>query len=360
MTISNSQPTFRTRTNESLRKCNHSRFTEFEDHMIVTMVDEYKKAGDRIRWGCIASKLSNKTGSDVSHRWNNVLNPDLVKGSWTPKEDLIIIDWVKEHGPVKWNLLQQTCMPHRSGKQVRERWVNIISPSIEANSISAVENVLKKKSGIQITDEQNNEQNEEGNDNANENQRISDSKIKNANVKREESVFQLKRPISCMPWTKEEDDLLMNLYDEFGPKWKKMSFLINGRSENSIKNRFQSIKRKCTRISEGKLPIFKRGRKSKLTKLIDRSLLMMQNNEAKFRSVSLNNDFNDHENEKNISLELFEDLEMNFKEDVSSTKNIFSPSPESLSVCSQPVFHDYISEMFLMPGKSINTLYDDL
>lgn len=40
------------------------------------------------------------------------------------------------------------------------------------------------------------------------------------------------------PWTKEEDNQLISLYEEMGPKWTKMIENLPGRSANDIKNRW--------------------------------------------------------------------------------------------------------------------------
>lgn len=45
-------------------------------------------------------------------------------------------------------------------------------------------------------------------------------------------------------WSKEEDDLILFLYDKFGPNWVKMSSYFNDRSNIDIKNHFSSIMRK--------------------------------------------------------------------------------------------------------------------
>ena len=42
------------------------------------------------------------------------------------------------------------------------------------------------------------------------------------------------------PWTPEEDQLLIKLYMELGPKWAEMSKSFPGRSDNSIKNRYNT------------------------------------------------------------------------------------------------------------------------
>ena len=45
-------------------------------------------------------------------------------------------------------------------------------------------------------------------------------------------------------WTTEEDFLIMHFYEKYNGSWKKIIYLFNGRSENSIKNRFFSQLRK--------------------------------------------------------------------------------------------------------------------
>lgn len=40
------------------------------------------------------------------------------------------------------------------------------------------------------------------------------------------------------PWSAEEDQLLLIKYQELGPKWTRMAQFFNGRSPNSIKNRW--------------------------------------------------------------------------------------------------------------------------
>lgn len=298
MSISNSQQIFRTRTNESLRKCKQSKFTKLEDDIIKRMVKEYDSLGEKIRWSEIANMLTNKTGSDVSHRWNSVLNPILIKGNWTPEEDLTIIRWAKQHGPAKWTLLQNTHLPHRCGKQIRERWVNILFPSIQTRGVDEVENMLKK----------------DDNDNEYE-----------YHIKKRKESISSSQPIGNSQWTKDEDELIYELYNSIGPKWKQISSLLKGRSENSVKNRWHSIKNQHFRILEGKDPIMKRGPKRKSLNndmTIDRSLLMMKNNEDKFSTLP--------DTENDIHINFFDDIDLHCKENASSFKDYFLLSPTSI------------------------------
>ena len=51
-------------------------------------------------------------------------------GPWSLKEDQLLISLVESFGPSKWNYIS-TFLPGRIGKQCRERWCNILDPSLE-------------------------------------------------------------------------------------------------------------------------------------------------------------------------------------------------------------------------------------
>lgn len=64
------------------------------------------------------------------HRWQKVLNPNLVKGPWTKEEDEIVIKLVDKNGPRNWSKIAEY-LPGRIGKQCRERWHNHLNPEIK-------------------------------------------------------------------------------------------------------------------------------------------------------------------------------------------------------------------------------------
>ena len=43
------------------------------------------------------------------------------------------------------------------------------------------------------------------------------------------------------PWTSEEDYILLSKILEVGMKWSEISKFLNGRTENSVKNRYKSL-----------------------------------------------------------------------------------------------------------------------
>eukprot|EP01119_Soliformovum_irregulare_P001240 TRINITY_DN10965_c0_g1_i1.p1 TRINITY_DN10965_c0_g1~~TRINITY_DN10965_c0_g1_i1.p1 ORF type:complete len:429 (+),score=96.39 TRINITY_DN10965_c0_g1_i1:126-1412(+) len=95
--------------------------------------DEKLREGIQIHggksWKKIAEYLGNRTHTQCLHRWQKVLNPELVKGAWTHQEDELLRDLVLRHGPKNWSLIA-THVEGRIGKQCRERWFNHMDPSI--------------------------------------------------------------------------------------------------------------------------------------------------------------------------------------------------------------------------------------
>ena len=190
--LSSKAPT-RARTRVST-KTSQTSWTEDEDSLLSKIM----ASGAQITAEVVSQNFPDKTQQQVLDRWNKVLNPELIKGSWTTREDEIITQWVNEHGPRNWSALAQT-LPGRLGKQCRERWVNNLSPDL---------------------------------------------------------IHQ--------PWTEEEDKLLIEHQQKWGNKWAKIASLLPGRTDNSVKNRWNSsLKRKLQRIANGEAPVNKRGRKPK-------------------------------------------------------------------------------------------------
>ncbi|GBG27598.1 Transcription factor MYB3R-4 [Hondaea fermentalgiana] len=121
-----------------------------------------------------------RTDVQCLHRWQKVLKPGLVKGSWTKEEDAVVMRMVEKYGlgNIKWSVIANQ-LPGRLGKQCRERWFNHLDPS------------LKKE-----------------------------------------------------PWSAEEDRILMEAQSTLGNRWCQIASLIPGRSENAVKNRWNSAMRR--------------------------------------------------------------------------------------------------------------------
>ena len=176
-------------------KSRNQKWSDADDKLLYEIVS---KQADNPRWGDIVSFFPGKTQHQVMDRWAKVLDPSLVKGSWTGEEDSLIMNWVNVHGPKDWGTLAEK-LPGRISKQCRERWHNHLAPD-----------VLKSD------------------------------------------------------WTENEDRILIEKQKLWGNKWAKIAMFLPGRTDNAVKNRWNSsLKRRLERIEKGQNPSGKRGRKPK-------------------------------------------------------------------------------------------------
>ncbi|RZS29169.1 hypothetical protein BHM03_00062885 [Ensete ventricosum] len=55
---------------------------------------------------------------------------ELKKGSWTVEEDLLLMNYVSEHGEGRWDSLAREAGLKRTGKSCRLRWLNYLRPDL--------------------------------------------------------------------------------------------------------------------------------------------------------------------------------------------------------------------------------------
>ncbi|XP_042511944.1 uncharacterized protein LOC122087036 [Macadamia integrifolia] len=117
------------RTTGPTRRSTKGGWTEKEDE-ILTKAVKYFNAKN---WKKIAEYFPGRTDVQCLHRWQKVLNPELVKGPWTKEEDDRIVELVEKYGCKKWSVIAKS-LPGRIGKQCRERWHNHLNPDIKKDA----------------------------------------------------------------------------------------------------------------------------------------------------------------------------------------------------------------------------------
>lgn len=124
------------RTTGPARRSSKGNWTLEEDDILRKAVETYNGKN----WKKIAECFPGRTDVQCLHRWQKVLNPELVKGPWSKEEDEIIIEMVNKLGPKKWSTIAQA-LPGRIGKQCRERWHNHLNPGINKDAWTQEEEI---------------------------------------------------------------------------------------------------------------------------------------------------------------------------------------------------------------------------
>ncbi|MED6225136.1 Myb- protein [Stylosanthes scabra] len=73
---------------------------------------------------------------------NSSQDPEVRKGPWTVEEDLILINYIANHGEGVWNSLAKAAGLKRTGKSCRLRWLNYLRPDVRRGNITPEEQLL--------------------------------------------------------------------------------------------------------------------------------------------------------------------------------------------------------------------------
>lgn len=67
---------------------------------------------------------------------------EMRRGPWTVEEDLMLMNYVANHGEGRWNSLARCAGLKRTGKSCRLRWLNYLRPDVRRGNITLEEQLL--------------------------------------------------------------------------------------------------------------------------------------------------------------------------------------------------------------------------
>ncbi|KAG6533066.1 MYB-like transcription factor EOBII [Zingiber officinale] len=67
---------------------------------------------------------------------------EVRKGPWTMEEDLILMNYISNHGEGVWNNIARSAGLNRTGKSCRLRWLNYLRPDVRRGNITPEEQQL--------------------------------------------------------------------------------------------------------------------------------------------------------------------------------------------------------------------------
>ena len=84
----------------------------------------------------ISKQFSKKNSLQCFSRYKRI-RPGIVKGSWKREEDIKIIELVAKYGKA-WSKISKT-LGTRNGKQIRDRYINVLDPEIKKGKFTEEE-----------------------------------------------------------------------------------------------------------------------------------------------------------------------------------------------------------------------------
>jgi transcriptional activator Myb len=120
------------------------KWTPSEDEILISKVN----STGRNNWKTISSFIKRKSPEMCYERYRQI-KPFVKKGRWMKEEDEIILKFISKYGP-KWSKIAKF-LGNRTGKQIRERFVNRLDCKVIKSPYSLKEDLmilkLQKKYG---------------------------------------------------------------------------------------------------------------------------------------------------------------------------------------------------------------------
>jgi hypothetical protein len=111
---------------------NQKKWTREEDELLIVLAEKYNEK----HWKEISRRFVKKNSLQCFSRYKRI-RPGIIKGSWKKEEDLRIIDLVNKYGKA-WSKISKI-LGTRNGKQIRDRFINVLDPEIRKGKFTEEE-----------------------------------------------------------------------------------------------------------------------------------------------------------------------------------------------------------------------------
>lgn len=108
---------------------NQKKWTREEDEMLIALAEKYNEK----HWKEISKRFVKKNSLQCFSRYKRI-RPGIVKGSWKKEEDVRIMELVNKYGK-SWSKISKI-LGTRNGKQIRDRFINVLDPEIKKGKFS--------------------------------------------------------------------------------------------------------------------------------------------------------------------------------------------------------------------------------
>jgi len=108
---------------------NQKKWNKIEDKKLIELAKEYNEKN----WKKISSNFTNKSPLQCFSRFKRI-KPGMNKGTWKKEEDEILLKLIKKYGK-NWSKISKEFLK-RNGKQIRDRYINVLSPNINRNKFN--------------------------------------------------------------------------------------------------------------------------------------------------------------------------------------------------------------------------------